>query len=103
MTFLALLGPLLERRNDDVEELDDDCRIDVRRNTHREDGKFTERTARKEVQQTKQVAVGEELLQRRRINPRNGDVSPHPEYGKHDQREDDLLPKFWNLKDVAKG
>ena len=47
--LLAFLRPLLEGRDDDVEELDDDCRIDVRRDAHREDGELTERTTGKKV------------------------------------------------------
>lgn len=57
----------------------------------------------KKVQETEQIAVCEELLDRGRINSRDGDVRPHPEDGEHDQREDDLPAKFGYLKDVAKG
>ena len=101
--LLAFLRPLLEGRDDDIEELDDNGRIDVRRDAHREDGELTERTTGKKVQETEQIAVCEELLDRGRINSRDGDVRPHPEDGEHDQREDDLLAKFGYLKDVAKG
>ncbi len=79
------------------------CRVDVRRDAHREDGELTERTTGKKVQETEQIAVCEELLDCSRINSRDGDVRPYPEDGEHNQREDDLLAKFGYLKDVAKG
>ena len=103
MPLRAFLRPLLERRYNDVEQLDDDGCVDVGRNAHCKDGKFAERTARKEIEEAEQRSLREELLNRRGVNARHGDVRPHAEHGKHDEREDDLLPQLGNLKDVAKG
>ena len=43
------------------------------------------------------------LLDRRWVNPWDGDMSPHPEDREHDESKDDLISKFGNLEDVAKG
>ena len=103
MPLRAFLRPLLERRYNDVEQLDDDGCVNVGRNAHCKDGKFAERTARKEIEEAEQRSLREELLNRRGVNARHGDVRSHAEHGEHDEREDDLLPQLGNLKDVAKG
>ena len=101
--FFAFLTPLFECRDDNVQQLDDDRSIDVRRDAHGKDGKLAECTTGEQIQEAEEVAVLEQRFERRRVNPRNRDVRPHPENGEHHQSKDDLLPEFRNLEDVRKG
>ena len=103
MPLRAFLRPLLKRRYNDVEQLDDDGGVDVGRNAHRKDGELAERTSRKEIEEAEQRALCKELLNRRRIDAGHGDMRPHAEYGEHDEGEYDLLSKFRNAKDISKG
>lgn len=103
MPFFAFLTPLLERRNDDIQKLNDDRRIDVRCDAHGKDGKLAECTTGKQIEQSEEVAVLEERLKRRRVNAGDWDMRSHPEDGKHHQCEDDFLPELRNLEDVRKG
>ena len=103
MPFLAFLGPLFQRRNHYIEQLDDNRCIDVGGNAHRKDGELAESSTGKQIQQAEEAPVIEELLYRGRIHSRHRDMRSHPEDGKHDQCEDDLLPQLRNLEDIRKG
>ena len=72
LPLCALFRPLLKGRNNDVEQLDDDGRVDVGRDAHCKDGKFTERAAGEKIQKTEQRPLCEELFNRCRIHAGHG-------------------------------
>jgi hypothetical protein len=103
MPFFAFLAPLLQRRYDDIQQLNDDGSIDVRCDAHGKDGKLAECTTREQDPAGRRGCRSGTAPQELRVDSRNRDVRSHAEDGKHDEREDDLLPKLRDLEDVRKG
>ena len=103
MPFFAFLGPLFQCRDYNIQQLYDNRRIDVRRDTHRKYREFTEGTTGKQIQQAKQASIIEEFFNSRRIYSGDWDMRSQSEYGKHDKRKCYLLPQLRNLENVRKG
>ncbi len=91
---LALLGELLQRRHDDLQQLQDDRRGDVGHDAQREDGDPAQSPAREQVEQTEDVAAAEVLLDRvdgLRVDARRRDVRPEPVEREDPGGDQDLL------------
>ena len=103
MPFLTFLLPLLQRREDDSQELNDNGSVNIRGDTHRKDGKLAQGTAGEQVHESEEIALIKELLDYGRIYSRYGDVSPQTEYCKHNECKNDPLAELRYLVDVRKG
>lgn len=103
MPFLSFLLPLLQSRENDSEELNDNGGVDIRGDTHRKDGKLAQGTAGEQVHESEQVALVKELLNYGGVYSRYRDVSSQPEYREHNEGKYYLFPELRYLVDVRKG
>src|SRR5437868_4673572 len=102
--FLVLLH-LLDRRDDRTRDLEEDARGDVRHDSQREDRRVRQSTADEQVVQPEKTAlsasVGEEVGQRDYVYARRRDVRADSVDHKTEESEDDLVPQFRRVVDVA--
>src|SRR5207237_5570333 len=93
------------RRDDRTRNLEEDARGDVRHDSQREDRRVRQSTADEQVVQPEKTAlsasVGEEVGQRDYVYAWRRDVRADSVDHETEESEDDLVPQFRSVVDVA--
>src|SRR4029434_1446934 len=102
LPLLSLLLELLELRDHDREQLEDDRGADVGHDAQREDRQLLERTAREQREQAEDRALHlrEEVAHDLGIDAGRDDVRAHAVDREHPEREEDPLPELRDPPDV---
>ena len=100
--LIAFLLELLQRRDHDRQQLENDRGADVGHDAQREDRELLERAAREQIEEAEHRArhLVEEALDHLGIDPRRGDVRTEPIHGEHPEREQDASLQFGHAADV---
>ena len=104
LSALFVLLHLLDGRDYRAGDLEEDARRDVGHDSQRENSRVGKTAANEQVVQSEQTAfalVGEEIGQRYDVDARRRNVRAKSVDHETDQREDDLVPQFRRVVDVA--
>ncbi|MPN46386.1 hypothetical protein SDC9_193972 [bioreactor metagenome] len=80
--------------------MQDDRRVDVGRNAHREDRELAERTTREQIEEAKDVVVGDGAFEEFGVHTRNRNKATEPVDHDQRKRDDDLLTNLLDLERV---